>query len=194
VQIKKAVRERRVFPCFFGSALRLEGIEQFMQGIVKYAMIPDYPDEFGAKIFKITRDDQGNRLTHMKLTGGKLKVRDVLTNGTWEEKINQIRVYSGRKFEAVNEIEAGAVFAVTGLSQTRPAKTGMEEASNAPVLEPGLFYQIILPEGCDPKVMIPKLRQIEEEEPELHIVWDEQLQEIQAQRMERSDRNSAEPY
>ncbi len=183
-RIKKAVRERRVFPCFFGSALRLEGIEQFMQGIVKYAMIPDYPDEFGAKIFKITRDDQGNRLTHMKLTGGKLKVRDVLTNGTWEEKINQIRVYSGRKFEAVNEIEAGSVLAVTGLSQTRPGEgLGIEKSSNTPVLEPVLFYQIILPEGCDPKVMIPKLRQIEEEEPELHIVWDEQLQEIQVQIM-----------
>ncbi len=184
VQIKKAVREQKVFPCFFGSALRLEGVEQFLQGIVEYAMVPCYPNEFGAKIFKISRDEQGNRLTHMKLTGGRLKVKDVLTNGIWEEKINQIRIYSGRKFEAVNEIEAGAVFAVTGLSQTRPGEgLGMEEASNAPVLEPVLFYQIILPEGCDPKVMIPKLRQIEEEEPELHIVWDEQLQEIQAQLM-----------
>lgn len=183
-QIKKAVKERKVFPCFFGSALKSEGVEQFMQGIVKYTMIPYYPDEFGAKIFKITRDDQGNRLTHMKLTGGKLKVKDVLTNSIWEEKVNQIRVYSGRKFEAVNEIEAGSVFAVTGLSQTRPGEgLGGEEASNTPVLEPVLSYQIILPEDCDPKVMIPKLRQIEEEQPELHIVWDEQLQEIQAQIM-----------
>lgn len=184
VQIKKAVMERKVFPCFFGSALKLEGVEQFMQGIEIYAMNPSYPDEFGAKIFKITRDEQGNRLTHLKLTGGKLKVKDVLTNSIWEEKVNQIRIYSGQKFEAVSEIEAGSVCAVTGLSQTRPGEAlGVEEASKAPVLEPVLSYQIILPEGYDPRVMIPKLRQIEEEEPELHIVWDEQLQEIQAQIM-----------
>lgn len=183
-QIKKAVKARKVFPCFFGSALKLQGVEPLMQGIVKYALTPHYPDEFGAKIFKITRDEQGNRLTHMKLTGGKLKVRDVLTNGIWKEKVNQIRIYSGRKFEAVNEVEAGSVFTVTGLSQTRPGEgLGMEKASNAPVLEPVLSYQIILPEGCDPKMMIPRLRLIEEEEPELHIVWDEQLQEIQAQIM-----------
>jgi ribosomal protection tetracycline resistance protein len=183
-QIKKAVRERKVFPCFFGSALKLEGIEQFMQGIAKQAMIPCYPDEFGAKIFKITRDEQGNRLTHVKLTGGKLKVKDVLTNSIWEEKVNQIRIYSGQKFEAVNEVEAGSVCAVTGLSQTRPGEgLGIEAASVAPVLEPVLFYRIILPEGCDPRAMFPKLRQIEEEEPELNIVWDEQLQEIQVRIM-----------
>ena len=183
-RIKKAVRERKVFPCYFGSALKLDGVEQFMQGIVKYAIIPQYPDEFGAKVFKISRDEQGNRLTHMKLTGGKLKVRDVLTNGIWEEKVNQIRIYSGQKYQAVNEVEAGSVFAVTGLSQTRPGEgLGIEKASSTPILEPVLSYQIILPEGCDPRVMLPKLRQIEEEEPELHIVWDEQLQEIQARVM-----------
>ena len=183
-QIKRAVMERKVFPCFFGSALKLEGVEQFMQGIVKYAMIPSYPDEFGAKVFKITRDEQGNRLTYMKLTGGRLKVRDVLTDGSWEEKVNQIRIYSGQKFETVNEIEAGSVCAVMGLSQTRPGEgLGVEEASDMPVLEPVLSYQILLPEGRDPRAMLPKLRQIEEEEPELHIVWDEQLQEIQVQIM-----------
>ncbi|HEX3029305.1 MAG TPA: translation factor GTPase family protein, partial [Clostridia bacterium] len=182
--IKKAVRERKIFPCFFGSALKLEGIEQFMQGIANYAEVPRYSGELGAKIFKITRDEQGNRLTHMKLTGGKLKVKDVLTNGIWEEKVNQIRIYSGQKFQAVNELEAGSVFAVIGLSQTRPGEgLGTEKASIAPVLEPVLSYQIILPEGCDPRAMLPKLRQIEEEEPELHIAWDEQLQEIQAQIM-----------
>lgn len=182
--IKKAVMERKVFPCFFGSALKLEGALQFIQGIEKYAMIPSYPHEFGAKIFKITRDEQGNRLTHMKLTGGKLKVKDVLRSGSWEEKVNQIRIYSGQKFETVNEIEAGSVFAVTGLSQTRPGEGfGIEKASDTPVLEPVLTYQIILTEGCDPRAVIPMLRQIEEEEPELHIVWDEQLQEIQVQIM-----------
>lgn len=183
-QIKKAVKERKVFPCFFGSALKLEGIEQFMQDIVKYATIPCYPDEFGAKIFKIARDEQGNRLTYMKLTGGKLKVKDVLTNSIWEEKVNQIRIYSGQKFESVNEIESGSVCAVTGLSQTKAGEAlGIEKDSDTPVLEPVLFYQIILPDDYDPRVMLPKLRQIEEEEPELHIIWDEQLQEIQAQIM-----------
>lgn len=183
-QIKKTVRERKVFPCFFGSALRLEGVEPFMQGIVQYTMLPAYPDEFGAKIFKIARDQQGTRLTHMKLTGGRLKVKDVLTNGIWKEKVNQIRIYSGQRFEAVNEIEAGAVCAVTGLSQTSPGEgLGIEEASNTPILEPVLSYQMILPPDCDPRAMLPKLRLLEEEQPELQIVWDEQLQEIQVQIM-----------
>lgn len=182
--IQKAVRERRVFPCFFGSALRLEGVEPLLQGLGKYTVIPSYPDEFGAKLFKISRDEQGSRLTHLKITGGRLKVKDALTNGVWEEKVQQIRIYSGQKFEAVNEVEAGAVCAVTGLSQTRPGEgLGIEAASNGPVLEPVLSYQIILPEGYDPRLMLPKLRQIEEEEPELHIVWDEELQEIQARIM-----------
>ncbi|MDQ2087388.1 TetM/TetW/TetO/TetS family tetracycline resistance ribosomal protection protein [Herbivorax sp. ANBcel31] len=183
-KIIEAVRKREVFPCFFGSALKLEGVEEFLQGIVKYTMKPCYLDKFGAKIFKVTRDDRGNRLTHMKLTGGKLKVRDLLTNGVWEEKVNQIRIYSGDRFEAVNQVYAGEVFAVTGLSQAKPGEgLGKEKASNAPVLESVLLYQIILPEGCDPKAMLPKLRQIEEEEPELHIVWNEQLQEIQTKVM-----------
>ncbi len=182
--LQEAIRERKVFPCFFGAALKLDGVEAFMQGIVKYAAIPSYPDEFGAKIYKIGRDEQGNRLTYMKITGGSLKVRDILTNGVWEEKVNQIRFYSGQKFEAVNEAEAGSVCAVTGLSQTRPGEgLGGEEASNTPVLEPVLSYQIMLPEGCDPRGMLPKLRQIEEEDPELHIVWNEQLKEIQVRMM-----------
>lgn len=183
-QIKKAVRERRVFPCFFGSALKLEGIEQLMKGMAEYAKIPSYPDEFGAKIFKVTRDEQGNRLTHMKLTGGKLKVRDMLSGQDWEEKVNQIRIYSGQKYEAVNELEAGSVCAVAGLSKARPGEgLGIESASDAPILEPVLSYRMILPEGCDPRAILPKLRQMEEEEPELHIVWNENLQEIQVRIM-----------
>jgi len=182
--IKKAVRERKVFPCYFGSALKMQGIEQFMRGIEEYTLIPHYPDEFGAKIFKITRDQQGTRLTHMKITGGKLRVKEVFKSNGREEKVNQIRIYSGQKYDTVNELEAGSICAVTGLTQTRPGEgLGAEKASEAPVLEPVLFYRIILPEGCDPRVMMPKLRQIEEEEPELHIVWDEQLQEIQVQIM-----------
>ncbi len=184
LKIMKGIKERKVFPCFFGSALKLEGVENFMQSIVKYASMPSYPEAFGAKIFKIARDEQGNRLTYMKLTGGRLKVRDTLINHTWEEKVNQIRLYSGQKFEAVNEVEAGSICAVTGLTQTSPGEgLGIESASSAPVLAPVLAYQIMLPEGYDPRLMLPKLRQFEEEDPQLHIVWDEQLQEIQAQIM-----------
>lgn len=183
-QIAKLIKERKVFPCFFGSALRLEGVDTFLDNIVKYSQVPSYPKEFGAKIFKIARDEQGNRLTYMKVTGGVLKVRDALSNGIWEEKVNQIRIYSGDKFQVVDEIEAGSVCAVTGLSQTRPGESlGIEEISKAPLLEPVLTYQILLPEDCDPRVMIPKLREIEEEEPELRIVWNEELKEIQAQLM-----------
>lgn len=183
-QIIRGIKERKIFPCFFGSALKLEGVESFMQGIVNYTKIPTYSEVFGAKIFKIARDEQGNRLTYMKITGGKLKVREALAHHEWEEKVNQIRIYSGQKFEAVNEVEAGTVCAVTGLSQTKPGEgLGIEHASSTPLLEPVLAYQILLPEGCDPRTMLPKLRQIEEEEPELHIIWEEELQEIQAQIM-----------
>ncbi|MBE5974084.1 MAG: GTP-binding protein [Paenibacillaceae bacterium] len=183
-QIRQGIKSRAVFPCFFGSALKLQGIEALLKGISDYALIPEYLHEFGAKIFKITRDDQGNRLTHLKLTGGSLSVKNTLTNGVWEEKINQIRIYSGEKYEAVNEAAPGTICAVTGLTQTRPGEgLGFESAYESPVLEPVLSYQITLPEGCDPRQMLPKLRQLEEEEPELHIVWDEHLQEIQAQIM-----------
>ncbi|HHV65458.1 MAG TPA: TetM/TetW/TetO/TetS family tetracycline resistance ribosomal protection protein [Peptococcaceae bacterium] len=184
LDIKKAVNARKIFPCFFGSALKCEGVEPFLQSIAKYAQIPSYPEEFGARIFKITRDEEGNRLTHLKIKGGRLKVKDVLTVGGRQEKVNQIRLYSGQKFEVRSEIEAGSVCAVTGLSQSKPGEgLGSEKATVKPVLEPVLSYQIILPEGCDPRVMLPKLRQLEEEQPELRIVWDEELQEIQAKIM-----------
>jgi len=183
-QIKEAIRQRRLFPCYFGSALKLEGVGEFMRGLADYAMAPSYPQEFRAKVFKISRDEKGNRLTHMKITGGRLMVRDVVSNGVWEEKISQVRIYSGRKFRAVSEAEAGTVCAVTGLTRSRPGDgLGGEEASGRPVLEPVLTYQVIPPGGCDPKVLLPKLRQIEEEDPELRIVWDEKLEEIRAQVM-----------
>lgn len=182
--IKKAIQKRKVFPCFYGSALKLEGVEHLLKGVETYAVIPSYPAEFGARIFKITRDEQGNRLTHFKVTGGSLKMRDILSGSGWEEKVNQIRVYSGQKYETVNEAAAGTVCAVVGLSGTRTGEgLGIESAVHAPILEPVLSYQILLPPGCDPRAMLPKLRQLEEEEPELHIVWEEELQEIQAQLM-----------
>jgi small GTP-binding protein len=182
--IKKAIKQRKTFPCFFGSALKLEGIEAFIEGMMEYSKTPSYPNAFGAKIFKVTRDEQGNRLTHMKVTGGTLQVKDLLTNGDWEEKINQIRIYSGQKFEAVSEVYAGTICAVTGLNMTRPGEgLGIEKPSEKPLLEPVLSYQIILPEGLDPRAILPKLRELEEEDPELQIVWEEQLQEIQVQIM-----------
>lgn len=183
-KIKEAIRARKVFPCFFGSALKLEGIDDFIKGIAEYTSIPVYPEKFAAKIFKISRDEQGNRLTHMKITGGRLKVRDTVNYREFEEKVNQIRIYSGRKYEAVNEAEAGTVCAVTGLSHTRSGEgLGEEKSSGKTILEPVLSYQIKLPEGVDPRMIMPRLMMLEEEDPELHIIWDEQLQEIRVQIM-----------
>lgn len=186
IDISKLIKSRKVFPCYFGSALKLEGVKEFINGIVKYTEKPLYPGEFGAKVFKISRDDQGNRLTFMKITGGNLKVKTALTNKhtNIEEKINQIRVYSGEKFELVNEIEAGSICVVTGLMKNYPGEgLGIERDSSKPLLEPVLSYKVILPDGCDPRAMLPRLREIEEEDPELHIVWEENLQEIQIQIM-----------
>lgn len=187
-EIRKAVMERKVFPCYFGSALKLWGVEELLQGINKYAGIPSYPEAFGAKIFKISRDEQGNRLTHLKITGGILRVKAVLSYQSekdhWEEKVNQIRLYSGNKFEAVNEAAAGCVCAVTGLTKTYPGQgLGIEASSAMPLLEPVLNYRIELPEECEPAAALAKLRQLEEEDPLLHIVWNEGLKEIQAQVM-----------
>ncbi|HHT73592.1 MAG TPA: GTP-binding protein [Firmicutes bacterium] len=183
-EIKEAVRERKVFPCYFGSALHLDGVEEFMRGLARYAVIPSYPQEFGAKVFKISRDEQGSRLTHLKVTGGVLKVRDEITGEGWKEKVNQIRIYSGQKYEAVGEVSAGTVCAVTGLTQTRPGQgIGGERGLMVPVLEPVLSYRVVLPEELEPRVMLPKLKELEEEAPELSVVWDEQLQEIQVQIM-----------
>lgn len=183
-QIQKAIKERRVFPCFFGSALKSEGVKELMQGIADYTIISDYPKEFAGIIYKITRDDQGNRLTHMKITGGSLKVKDLIKTELWEEKVNQIRLYSGEKFDTVQEIKAGAICTVTGLSKSRRGEgLGTQKDCREPVLEPVLSYQVILPSDCDPGMILPKLYQLEEEEPQLHIVWEERLQEIQAQIM-----------
>lgn len=189
------IKERKIFPCFFGSALKLDGIEEFLQGLTEYTAAPTYPADFSARVFKIARDEQGNRLTYMKITGGSLKPKTVLSNqsetvcvseeNVWAEKVNQIRVYSGEKFEAVSEAEAGTICAVTGLTKTRPGEgLGAEVGTwTVPILEPVLMYCILLPDGCDAQRMLPKLWQIEEEVPELHIVWDEALQEIRVQIM-----------
>lgn len=181
-QIRKMITERKIFPCFFGSALKLQGVEEFLNDFGYYTEEKEYPEQFGARVFKITRDESGNRLTHLKVTGKDLKVKTVITSS--DEKINQIRIYSGEKYETVNELEAGRICAVTGLSDTYPGQClGVEQGGYEPVLEPVLTYQMILPEQTSATVMLPKLRQLEEEEPELHIIWNEELQEIQVQIM-----------
>ncbi|MCM1162593.1 MAG: TetM/TetW/TetO/TetS family tetracycline resistance ribosomal protection protein [Roseburia sp.] len=180
--IKRLIGERKLFPCFFGSALKLEGVRELLDDIEAYMKPPAYPEEFGARVFKIARDDRGNRLTFMKITGGRLKVRSVPAENL--EKVTQIRIYSGEKYTVVDEAEAGTVCAVTGLSETRPGKgLGMEAAVFCPILEPVLTYQMKLPPDCDENVMLSKLEQLEEEQPELHILWDEQLKEIQLRLM-----------
>ena len=196
--IVRLIVQRKIFPCYFGSALKEKGVKDFWNGVQQYTAEPERPTEFGAKVFKIARDEQGNRLTYMKITGGSLKVKTLLSsnsNGqilpgrkaeeaTWEEKADQIRLYSGAKYELTPEAEAGTVCAVTGLTRTYPGEgLGIEQESELPILEPVLNYQIILPDDCDPHQMLQKLRQLEEEEPQLHILWDSQLSEIHAQLM-----------
>ena len=183
-QIRELIARRKVFPCYFGSALKSQGIQEFLEGLETYMKVPDYPDAFGAKVYKISRDEKGSRLTHMKITGGSLKVKQVLSGEDWEEKADQIRIYSGAGFEAVKEVPAGAVCAVTGLTRTHAGQgLGIEQTSGEPLLIPVLNYEIQLPEECDVHQMFLKLRQLEEEEPELHIVWNPQLNEIHAQVM-----------
>ena len=183
-QVKELIARRKAFPCYFGSALKSQGIQEFLEGLETYTKVPDYPDTFGAKVYKISRDEKGSRLTHMKITGGSLKVKQVLSGEDWEEKADQIRIYSGAGFEAVKEAPAGSVCAVTGLTRTHAGQgLGIEQTSGEPLLIPVLNYEIQLPEECDVHQMFLKLRQLEEEEPELHIVWNPQLNEIHAQVM-----------
>lgn len=183
--VRRLIAEQKIFPCYFGSALKLTGVEEFLNGLQHWTRCPAYRESFGAKVFKISRDEQGNRMTHMKITGGSLKVKELLrVSDEEEEKVNQIRIYSGSKYELVPEATEGMVCAVTGPMLTHPGQgLGEEAESELPILEPVLTYQVLLPEGCDVHKMLRNLRQLEEEEPQLHIVWDETLQEIQAQVM-----------
>ena len=192
IEINKYVKERKIFPCFFGSALKNEGVQEFMQGIDTYTKYQDYSDVFGAKVFKITRDEQGNRLTHMKIMGGTLQVKMPLTNRKpevddseiWEEKVDQIRLYSGISYEVVQEIKAGNICAVTGLDKTKSGEgLGKEEDWELPILEPVLTYQMELPEKANVYDTYLKFQQLQEEDPSLHIIWDKGANEIQVQVM-----------
>ena len=188
--LRGLIAGRRIFPCYFGSALRLSGVEELIAGLERWIQPAVWPASFGAKVYKISRDTQGVRLTHLKVTGGVLRVRDLLTgcrpggSDAWEEKADQLRIYSGGKFTTVNEVPAGGVCAVTGLSQTYPGQgLGIEAESEQPALEPVLTYRVGLPQGPDAHTALGKLRQLEEEDPQLHLLWNESLGEIQLQLM-----------
>ena len=187
-QIAGLIASRRVFPCFFGAALPLDGVQEFLDGLSRFARIPDYSDDFAARVFKITRDEQGARLTHLKVTGGSLTVRSAISGKTrgesWQEKVSQIRIYSGTRFQTTDRADAGTVCAVTGLTQTYPGQAlGVDPGGEAAVLEPVLTYRVLPPDGCDSHTLLQKLRLIEEEDPLLRVLWSEELEEIHIQLM-----------
>ena len=187
--LRQLIAARQLFPCCFGSALKLQGIDRLLDLLDTYAPTPEYPDGFGAKVYKISRDPQGNRLTWIKLTGGCLQPRTLLQyplpdGESLEEKVVQLRCYSGEKFTTPDKVCAGDLCAVTGLSATWAGQgLGIQESAQKPVLEPVMMYRVQLPKGCDPLVTLPKLRQLEEEDPQLHILWDDRLKQIHVQVM-----------
>ena len=188
-QIKKAIKERGIFPCYFGSALKMEGVEELLKGMQEYVLETAKVPDFGAKVYKIGKDEQGSRLTYLKVTGGSLKAKTLLkikqkSGEELEEKVDQVRLYSGAKFKILEEATEGTVCAVTGLKATYPGQgLGIEKDSDLPALESVLTYQVIPKEGEDPHKVLLKLRELEEEEPELHVVWKEELQELHVRLM-----------
>lgn len=183
-EIGRLVAQRRLFPCLFGSALKLRGIEELLGALYAYVPAPAYPADFSARVYKISRDPQGARLTWLKVTGGKLQVKALLRGRDWEEKVNQIRLYSGQKYTLTEEAPAGTVCAVTGLSYSRAGDgLGAESAGDAPLLTPVFTYQVLLPVGYDPHTALQKLRILEEEDPQLHVLWNGEKREIHVQLM-----------
>ena len=183
-----AIARRHVFPCWFGAALKLEGVDALLDGLDRYTRPAPALEAFGAKVFKVSQDEQGTRLTWLRVTGGELKVKAQLTGEAdgepWAEKANQLRLYSGAKYTLAEAIGPGQVCAVTGLTKARPGEgLGAERDSDLPVLEPVLSYQVLLPEGADMHAALGKLHRLEEEEPQLHVVWNEALGEIHVQLM-----------
>ena len=186
--VARAVSERKVYPCRFGAALKLEGVEELLHDLTTLTQQPQYPADFGARVYKIARDAQGARLTYLKVTGGSLKVKALLSGsdnvGQWSEKADQLRIYSGEKYKLTESIPAGSVCAVTGLERTFPGQgLGMEALAEPPMLEPVLTYQMLLPQDCNIPETMRKLRQLEEEDPQLHILWNERLREVHVQLM-----------
>ena len=182
------IRARKVFPVYFGSALKLDGVETFLEALARYAPAAEDSGALGARVFKISRDAQGTRLTWLRVTGGTLRAKQPLSyevNGeTYEEKADQLRLYSGEKFSPTDNLAAGMIAAVTGLSHTRPGQAiGAAQEAEQPLLEPVLTYQLLLPDGVDPHAALPKLRELEDEDPMLQIIWDERLREIHVRLM-----------
>ena len=183
-QIASLVSRRRVFPCLFGSALRQTGVDALLDTLRRYVDEPARGADFGAHVFKIARDEKGARLTFLKVTGGALTVKQTLSGEGWEEKADQLRLYSGSKFTLLQQAPAGTVCAVTGLSKTMPGDIfGRETAAQAPALQPVLEYRLLLDDGTDAALAYGKLRALEEEEPSLHLVWNALLREIRVQLM-----------
>lgn len=185
VDIIHAVKSRKIFPCSFGSALKLNGVSEFLQCLYDYTDMPEYSSEFSAKVYKIS-EDKGQRLTHLKITGGNLRVREILQSDKNHnaEKVNQIRIYSGEKFNTADVVSAGTICAVTGISFTRPGDgLGAEKNAGLPVLEPVFTYRMMLPDGADTHTALEKMRILENEDPQLKVIWNERLGEIQVQLM-----------
>lgn len=186
--MKKAVANREIFPCCFGSALKMDGVDRLLSLLGRFVQLPEYGEDFGARVFKVSRDNSGARLTFMKITGGGLAVKTLLSGVSggqeWQEKADQLRVYSGAKYKLTDYAPAGSIIAVTGLSKTLPGDgLGFEENAAAPVLVPVLTYRLQLPEDVPVYEAFRKLSQLEEEDPQLHMVWNEQLSEIHVQLM-----------
>ena len=183
-ELAALVVQRQLFPVYFGSALQVEGVEELLDGIEAYTLEPEWPQDFGARVFKITRDERGERLTWLKVTGGQLRVREVLHGPDWEEKVNQIRLYSGAKFTAVDVAPTGTVCAVTGLTHTTAGEgLGAEENWTGPRLEPVLSYQVIPPEGVDASTLLERLRRLEEEDPQLQVEWEPHAEQVRVKLM-----------
>ena len=186
--VAEAVARRKVFPCRFGAALKLEGVDALLQDLTELTKEPQYPTEFGARVYKIARDAQGTRLSYLKVTGGVLKVKEQLSgsdgSGAWAEKADQLRIYSGAKYKIAEQVLAGGVCAIAGLEHTFPGQgLGAEALAQPPMLEPVLTYRMLLPENINLPDTLRKLRQLEEEDPQLHIQWDERLREVHVQVM-----------
>lgn len=178
------VSQRKLFPCVFGAALKLDGVDTLLDLIARYTLAPHYGTDFGAQVYKITRDAQGNRLSHLKITGGSLSAKQLLEEPNWSEKAEQIRLYSSTKFEQINTATAGMICAVTGLSQTKSGDgLGVQPMGQSAALEPVLTYHVNLPDGVDPHTALRKLRLLEEQDPQLHLSWNEPKQLIQVQLM-----------
>ncbi len=186
-KVVEAISERKVFPVCFGSALKIEGVDELLKTIEDYTTFPQYEDEFSARVYKISRDKQGNRQTHLKITGGTLKNKMLIKGNGWEEKVEQIRLYNGKTFETAQDATAGMICSVMGLTRTYAGQALGENAAEdqLPMIAPALTYQLILPTGVDATVAMQKFRELVEEDPSLNILWNETLKEIHVQVMGR---------